>query len=55
MKDLRTPEQVKGQDGACATVKVKADNEQGFTVIDAHAFDPAVHEEFGAVEKKAKK
>jgi hypothetical protein len=55
MKDLRTPEQVKGQDGACATVKVKADNPDGYAVIDAHAFDPAVHEEFGAVVEKKKK
>lgn len=58
MKDARTPEQAKGQDGTCATVKVKADNEEGYAVIDAHAFDPAVHEEVAgdvAAPKKSKK
>lgn len=30
----------------CPTVKVKADNEQGFAVIDEHAFDPTKHELF---------
>lgn len=32
----------------CATVKVAADNEQGFIVINEADFDAAVHELFGA-------
>lgn len=55
-KDTRSPEQMKGLDGSCATMKVKADNEDGYMVIDAHAFDPAVHEEIvDTAPKKAKK
>lgn len=39
-----TPEQRKGWAGTCDTVRVKADNEQGFAVINAEDFDKDVHE-----------
>ena len=32
----------------CPTVKVTADNEQGFIVINEADFDEAIHEVFGA-------
>lgn len=55
--DKRTIEQAKGQHGSCGTVRVKADNEQGFAVIDEHAFDPDKHEKYEEkkAEAKAKK
>lgn len=31
-------------DGTCPTVKVKSDNEQGYTVFDADAFNPDTQE-----------
>lgn len=31
-------------DGTCPTVKVKSDNEQGYTMFDAHAFNPDTQE-----------
>lgn len=39
-----TPEQKKGQDGTCPTVRVKAKNEQGYIVINESDFDPKVHQ-----------
>lgn len=39
-----TPEQRKGWAGTCATVRVKADNEQGFAVINAEDLDKERHE-----------
>lgn len=46
--------QAKGQSGSCSTVKVKADNEHGFAVINESDFNAKVHEKFEepAVEKK---
>lgn len=44
--------QLRGQNGTCPTMKVKADNEQGFMVINEHDFDKTKHEKF--VEPKAK-
>ena len=40
----------------CPTVKIKADNEQGFIVINAADFDEAVHQTFDedAKEEAAK-
>lgn len=43
---MKTPDQVKGQAGSCSTVKVKADNEQGYIVIDEDDFDDTVHTRF---------
>lgn len=36
----------KGSDGTCPTVKVAADNEQGFMIIDACAFNAEEHTVF---------
>lgn len=36
MKHALTPEQLKGQDGKCETVLVKADNEDGYAAINKH-------------------
>lgn len=38
-----TPDQVKGQHGTTETIKVRADNEQGYAVINAEDFDKSVH------------
>lgn len=46
-----TPDQEKGQDGSCATIKIKSGD--SYAVINAHDFDEKVHEKF--VEPKAKK
>jgi hypothetical protein len=46
MEDKRTVEQKRGQHGSCETVKVKADNEQGHVVINAHDFNDKEHELF---------
>lgn len=35
----------------CPTVKVKADNEQGFAVINEADFDAKVHEHFASEEE----
>lgn len=35
----------------CPTVKVKADNEQGFVVINESDFDPAVQKRFEVEEE----
>lgn len=43
-----TPEQRKGWSGTTETVQVKADNEQGFAVINAEDFDEKVHERYKA-------
>ncbi len=58
----KTAEQVKGQHGVAETVRVKADNEQGYIVIDAEDFDKSVHSKYvepaateGAEKPKAKK
>ena len=50
-----TPETLmKGQHGTVETVKVKADNEQGYIVINASDFDDAVHEVWQPVKAAAK-
>jgi hypothetical protein len=52
------PEQLKGEHGICDTVKVKADNEQGFVLINEHDFDKTKQELFKepvAVERKGSK
>lgn len=59
MKELPklTSDQLKGQGGACETVKVKADNEAGFMVINAHDYDEDEHtlvEEPKATKAEAK-
>lgn len=38
---MLTPEQKKGASGTCPVKRIKADNEQGFTEINEHDFDPA--------------
>lgn len=43
-----TPEQRKGWAGTCDTVRVKADNEQGFAVINAEDLDKSKHELYTA-------
>jgi hypothetical protein len=43
---VKTPEQQKGLHGECGTVKVKADNEQGYVVIDEEDFDDTKHTRF---------
>ena len=48
MKDVRTDEQVKGQDGTCATVLVKA-KDGGTMRINAHEYDEETH---GKIVKK---
>lgn len=52
-----TAEQRKGWAGTCDTVRVKADNEQGFAVINAEDFDKERHERYvdEAAEAKAAK
>jgi hypothetical protein len=42
---------VKGTHGTCETVRVKADNESGYMVINQSDFDPGVHEEYWGEEK----
>lgn len=37
-------EKLRGKPGSFPTVKVKADNDQGFMMINEHDFDPEVHE-----------
>lgn len=56
-KAVKTPEQEKGQPGTCETMKIKADNEQGYVVINEDDFDASKHERFegSRVEKKAAK
>lgn len=39
-------DKLRGKPGTFATMKVKADNEQGFMVINEHDFDSNVHEKF---------
>jgi hypothetical protein len=43
--------QMKGEHGTCAVVRIKADNEQGFTEINEHDFDSSKHELFESLEK----
>lgn len=51
----KTADQVKGQHGIAETVKVKADNEQGYVVIDAEDLDKSVHEKYTGAEAGAPK
>lgn len=40
------PEQKKGADGTCETMRVVADNDEGFAVINKSDFNEKVHEAF---------
>lgn len=51
---MKTPEQEKGQPGTCDTVRIKADNPDGYVVINEDDFDEAKHERFEKSEKKSK-
>jgi hypothetical protein len=51
---MKTPEQEKGAGGTCATVKIRADNELGYVVINEDDFDPAKYEKFEKLERKPK-
>lgn len=52
----QTPEQLKGQHGGQPdTVKIKADNEQGYAVINESDFDADKHEKFAEPKAAAKK
>ena len=53
MKSLLTDVQLKGEHGTCPVVRIKADNAEGFTEINEHSFDSAVHEKY--VPKAEKK
>ena len=48
-----TPEQLKGEHGICETVKVKADNDDGFMIINESDFDEKVHVKFKEAKKPA--
>lgn len=50
-----TPDQQKGEHGTCDTIKVKADNDQGFAVINAGDFDKDKHERVDEAAKKPAK
>lgn len=50
---MKTEDQKKGAAGECSTVRVKADNEYGFAVIDEDDFDPKKHEKYEAPKAKA--
>lgn len=44
--------QEQGENGTCDTVRVEADNEYGYAVINAHDFDEKKHKKY--VEPKPK-
>ena len=48
-----TEDQKKGAHGTCPVVRVKANNEQGFTEINESDFDDAKHERFEPKVEKA--
>jgi len=37
------------------TIKIKADNELGYIIINKDDFDPKVHEEFSATPKRKRR
>lgn len=39
-----TKEQLAGLAGTCATIRVVADNEEGYAIINAHDYDENIHE-----------